>query len=486
MSLVKKNFYIYIASFLVTGVVGLVFNPLFVGLLGADLFGIWRYTQRILEVISVADGRGAQLLKMMVARERDLKIRREAVGGAVLLWIIHVPVLVFCLWLTFTFFLKDYAGLGDLSSKDFLFFYVLLGINILLAQVLGIPDSVLYGIGLSYKSTTTQMMGVLFLNIGLYFVLNLGFGLVGLGGVTVISSVAMAVILLYLVISGVDWFGIEMPNYGALLTQGINNGFMVLWLLIEKLLMVVDLLIVGALFGPAFFSSATFVFFIPQLMLGVLVFFFAALGPDFARMVVHGEKEEKINFIRFVRESNFGFSVFMAMLYVLFNESFVVNWVGDGYHLGKTCDIAIGLVIIQVAHIRNEAQMQDAYLGVRSRVLLGGFGVVLGISMSLAFVGLFSKDVFLVFLGGFVGRLIINIKYHSLLDGFVDCSPGKGRVGGALLVYCVASAISFLIPVNGVLFLFFSFSILFFLFGFVAWHRFLSKDTRFYLIKKFI
>src|SRR2546426_7168130 len=75
--------------------VGLLVTPLLVGRLGTTLFGAWEMLDRLAGYVATVGGRPSEALRLLVANRQtiaDPAPQRRAVGGAVVVWLIWLPL----------------------------------------------------------------------------------------------------------------------------------------------------------------------------------------------------------------------------------------------------------------------------------------------------------------------------------------------------------------------------------------------------------
>ena len=83
--------------FFINTITAFILNPILVGYFGAYLFGIWKSIDKYLGFASIADGKGSQALKWIVAKHESSKdngLKQRFVGSAFIVWIIFLPILV--------------------------------------------------------------------------------------------------------------------------------------------------------------------------------------------------------------------------------------------------------------------------------------------------------------------------------------------------------------------------------------------------------
>lgn len=482
------NFIAYASSFFVNAVVILITSPLLLEYLGAAAFGIWKTLQKVFDIASVADGRSGQVLKMIVARSDgpgSPSARAEAIGTAILIWLLYLPVAVGIL-VTLHYNLATIVGIPNIEDyPDVTTLFVFLSLCFLIAPFVTIPDAVLMGANLGYRSITIQVGGTIISNIVIVCVVIAGLGLYGVGLVTVVSTVLVAVVILLTTKRLLPRLSVARPTRLSIAQQAGTTIYMNLWLLIEKLILSVDMVLIAVICGPSMAASYSFMTYLPQLATSLLLIVGASVTPGLASMMVSDPKRGR-PIVEMVRELIlFGGTIF-GCAYVLFNSSFVALWVGNDLILSQASSILIGLSIIQISHIRNEAQLQDTMLGVKQRVLVGSVGAIFGILLALGFAKVLeTRAVTAILSGSMLGRLFLTVYYPRITNQLIGLDVGSRRyLVGVLGMFIASAGCSFFITKLQL--------ILFLLIGTVStliivtvlWYAALSLRTRSYISEK--
>src|SRR5690349_14091244 len=77
--------------------VGFVVTPILVTTLGSAVYGVWEMLSRLIGYMTAADARPTEALRLLVARRQGLNDAagdRRAVGSALVVWLLFVPVVV--------------------------------------------------------------------------------------------------------------------------------------------------------------------------------------------------------------------------------------------------------------------------------------------------------------------------------------------------------------------------------------------------------
>ncbi len=420
----------YLSAFVLNAVVVFVSSPYLVAALGVDKFGLWKVLQKLFDIVSVADGRAGQTLKMIIARlnhEGTIKEKTDAIGASILIWICFLP-------LSFLVILSIYFNLPVVLGKNYSVLdpvelglvYAGFSALVLLAPILGIPDAVLMGTNQGYKSIVLQVAGMIMANAGIVVVAVFGFGMFSMCAVTIVATIFTSLSLIFVTKINCAWFSASLPKIHDFKSQAFKNISMNLWLLVEKVLISIDVIIIGSLVGSSEAASFSFVSYIPQLAMAVILVFGASITPSLASMFKIndcGYKDVVFVFREFVV---FSASV-MAVGCLLINDIFVSLWVGEKFLMSKEVMLLTSFSIIQISSIRSEAQLQDAVLAAKARIVYGMFGISLSVLLSFI---LFNFNVFQdpsvsVLFGALVGRVVLMFGFSRVTNTVcnVDFDP---------------------------------------------------------------
>lgn len=445
------NLFAYAIAFIFNAVVTLVTAPILLAGLNATSFGIWKTLQKVFDIASVADGRSSQVLKMLIARTEIATIDvkgRESVGAALIIWLIYLP-LAAAILVTIYLNLSVVIGVpeSEISTQVKLLF-LFLSISFLLAPLTSIPDAVLLGSNIGYWSIFIQTAGMVAINIATIYFVKAGFDLYGVGLVSVTGFIFTACLMTITARRLVPWFSVAKPEREVIIGQARITVHMNVWLFIEKIILSAEIVLVASICGPTLAASYSFMTYIPQLVIALVLIIGSSVMPGLAALHV-AEPVRAKTVIRIVREVVVSVSVFLVCFYLFFNKTFITLWVGEKFLISQTACVLLGFAVIQIVHIRNEAQIQDTILSVRKRLPIGVLGVLLSITIALISVNCFEFDkVVIVIASGIIGRAFIGLAYSKITDDlFLLDKDYIQSVVVALMLFCVAAVLSFLIPV---------------------------------------
>jgi len=408
-------------NFAVSSLVTIAVSPLLLSYLGPAGFGTWKSLQRLMDFGTVADGRAMQALKWVIAKNarRDCpEQNRQAVGSAILVWLLFLPLTAIAATLI-VFFAPDLIRDASVSDSRLQFVGALLAFNLFLVPLLGIPDSVLVGVNKGFASMTIQTGTLILANLGMLLVSYLGFGLVGMAAVVLVSTAFNAVVIFFRARALVDWFGIAKPARGATSRFFSFSGWVLFWSLISKLLLSTEILLLGALVGASMVADFTFTAYAPQFAIAICFMTGSAAMPGIGSLMAGEMSDSLVKAIDACRSVVLAMATILCCGIVLFNQAFVTLWAGPQRYLGDTSNLLLVVSAFQLILIRNEAQIQDLTLSIRSKVLLGALGALLSLAIGYAAFVLLNGRYEAIFGGIILGRGVLSWLFPRMVRGIV-------------------------------------------------------------------
>lgn len=378
----RKNALAYYVFFAINAIVSFVASPLLLSYLGGHSFGLWKTAQKILDFASVADGRSTQALKWIIANHEsssDDSYKRRMVGSALRVWLFFLPLLLL-LTSVLVAYLPDLIKGASVSDGSVLFIVgIALGLNIILAPVVGVPDAVLIGVNQGYKSTLSQGLWLALGTIAMVLLAYLGYGIAGVA--IAFSSFALlnGLSVLWLARKSVPWFGVDTPDRAETKSFLNFSGWVLLWMVVERGLLSLELILLGAYLGSEAVTEYTFTSYLVQFGVGISLLTGSAITPGLGRIAGENDRERLVRGIALFRQLALFLVVVFGAGLLLLNKPFVTMWAGADVYMGDYENLLIALLLIQVVQIRSEAQLQDLSLSIREKVVFGIVVTVLSI-----------------------------------------------------------------------------------------------------------
>ncbi|SDG14586.1 hypothetical protein SAMN04487974_101141 [Pelagibacterium luteolum] len=399
-------------NFATTALVGLIVNPILLAALGTSGFGIWKTIARLFETVIATQGGATQALKWVLARENaqaSADALRRRVGSALVNWALWAaPFAVLALGLVLALpWMFPQAG-PDLTIAG-----LILAINGLVAGLVSIPAYSLIGVNKGYLALGLSALMAGIVGAGLVFAALSGWGLVGMAAMVLFGSVPGAALCYWLAWRAIPWWGIAAPGPVDMADINRLGGWTLGWSAIEKVLLASELVLIALLAGAAMAGQYVFTAYAAQTALVICLLTTNAAMPGLGARLAAGNRAEAAMIIAQTRRTSLLLSFGVGAVIICANAAFVALWAGDAMYLGAGANALIVIAAIQLAHIRTEAQILDAMLIVKPRVLLGAGAVVVGIACAIAGFVL-TADITWMIAGLIAGRLALTLGLPAI------------------------------------------------------------------------
>ncbi len=494
-SLTKKaslNAMAAVIDYVVRIVVELTINPILVSGLGAYGFGLWRILWRTSGYLLAAGGRSAQALLWVIAKQQasdDYDEKRQQIGNAVMLWVIFLPLLSLIggllVWQVPVWFdvPGDYVWSAQVTTA-------LLMVNIILISLTDIPWAVLRGENLGYKRMGLSSLLVLVGGCLTALVTYLGFGIIGMAAVTIVTTLLSGALFLQVVYKHVPWFGIRMPTRQSLRWFLGLSWWFTIWKLVTQLMLAGDIVVLGMFGSVTLVTTYTLTKYIPEALIQLVATFVVGVAPGLGGIIGAGDFK-KANQVRTdIMAFTWLLCTMAGAVILLWNHAFVRLWVGGQYDAGPYAALLIVIMMIQLTIIRNDANIIDLTLDVRTKSLLGLFSSLLSLILAAVLVSQFQLGIAGLCAGIILGRLPLTVAYPRLI-GKVMGIPFIAQVKGMvrpLVVTTLLFILAFVLrdywtPNHWIALVFYSgISVLFF--GVIAMWLGLTAEQRLHLLQR--
>jgi hypothetical protein len=118
---------------------------------------------------------------------------------------------------------------------------------------------------------------------------------------------------------------------------------------------------------------------------------------------------------------------------------------GADYYMGDWINLLIVVVLVQLAMIRNEGQIQDITLNIRKKVLYGLSGAVLGLILSVVLFKITAR-LETIFIGLILGRILTSITFPALVNKFFATNTEYKKTLIIIALFSICFVISKYIP----------------------------------------
>ena len=397
-------------------------NPVLIQYLGSTYFGIWKSIEKFLGFASVADGKAIQALKWTIANQEasdDFDRKKRAVGSALIIWFFFLPMLGSIIALM-VFYAPDL--IKNLSAADYTLVttvFLLLGINLIITPLFGIPESVLIGTNNGFISSYNKIFWSIAGAILTYIVLIAGYGLQELAIIVLLVTIMRGMNLLFWVKKKVIWFGVEKPEKSEVHSFFKFSSLILVWSFIAKFLLGSEVILLSALIGPEVVSKYVFTSYLAFTAISLSAIVTSSITPGLGMLIGNKDFVKSLGVIIKLRNFAFAFSVFSGALILLLNKSFVTLWGGETLFLGWENNLLIVMLMIQLISIRTESFLIDLTLDLKVKVLLGIVSVVLSLIFSYLLYSYVYESVSSILLGILLGRFLLVFIFPIIINEFI-------------------------------------------------------------------
>ena len=436
-------------------VVGLVLTPILVSRLGQALYGVYEMLGRLTSYVAPVSGRPPEALRLVVANRqaaRDADAQRRAVGGALVVWLLFLPLAAAAGALV-TWLAPTLAGVAPaLAGSVRLACAALVG-AVLVGGLLAVPESVLFGANLGYKRMELQaglsVVGGVLTAAAAYA----GLGLAGVGAAQLVIAALTGLCYWGIARAYVTWFGAARPTRADLRALFAMSGWLSLGDVIAKLLLASDLVILGFMLSPSVVTTYVLTSYAARTAVNLQSAAITAAMPGLGGLI--GKRH--FAWAALVRREIFAltwlFVTAAGATILVWNHSFVTLWVGSDQWAGTVVDLLIVITAVQTAFIRTDSNIIDAALHPWRRVRVGAVAAVVSLVAMVAFTRWLGLPG--LCLGLVTGRAVQTLAYpglaHACLDGATPETPwpaARPLVATALL-FGAAAALGSRLVVSG-------------------------------------
>lgn len=403
--------------------VGFVVTPILVTGLGSSVYGVWEMLSRLIGYMTAADARPTEALRLLVATRQGLNDPagdRRAVGSALVVWLLFLPVVVLVgavlVWVAplITKVAPDGRTAVYLTAA-------LLVVSFMVGALAAVPESVLRGMNLGYKRMGLQAALSVVSGVLMVLAIRRGFGIAGVAASQVVLGGFTGICFWFLAHRYVSWFGVARPQRHEVRSLLGISGWLAGGELIAKVSLASDVLILGAVVSSSVVTTYVLTGYAARLALGLHFLVAGAAMPGLGGVLGERQFARATQLRRELLALTWVFATVMGATILLWNRSFLALWVGQPLYAGWWVNLLIVVVTIQTALLRSDSYLLDAALQPRARVIISAVAGVLTLGTGLALAPAFGMAG--VCIGLLLGRAVQSIGYPLLVSG----SLGHGR-----------------------------------------------------------
>ena len=415
-------------NFGISSVLIFLLSPYLVNFLGNYSFGVWKSIQKILTFATVADGRATQALKWVIANDEskgDFILKQQAIGSSLKVWLYFLPFMLLIISLL-VWNLPNLINNIDSSLYESVYLVgFILGANMLINPFFFFFDAILVGTNNGYKSTSIQIIGVVFSNFLMVLVAYLGYGIIGLASVILLITLMNALFVFYVCKKNITWLGIQKPSKEQIKEFFGFSLWVFLWSFIQKLILSTEILLIAFLLNPETVSNYVFTTYIVQLAISISLISGSAITPGLGKVIGAKEFDKAREITKSTRDVVMFIAAFFGGIILLLNRNFVSLWMGETYFMGDYSNLLIVLIMAHLVMFRVEGQVQDLSLKIKNKVIYGAILAILSFVLALIGFELLGKRIEGIFLGILIGRILQVFIFQKLVDKMLVMKANK-------------------------------------------------------------
>ncbi|KPJ79471.1 MAG: hypothetical protein AMS19_11155 [Gemmatimonas sp. SG8_23] len=418
--------------------------PLLVAGLGDFIYGAWRILGSLTGYLSAASGRPTQTLKWTLATlqsSTDYHEKRAQVGSALLVWLLFSPLLLVLGGLCI-FYLPGWIDAPRELWPILRVATAILALNMTLMTLVEIPRSILEGENIGFRRMGLSA-GLSLLNGGfILLALHWNAGLVGVAAATLTTSVLTGFLFLQVTRTYVPWLGIARPSRSTLRRFLDLSGWFFVWRLVMSWMMAADVLLLGMLSSVELVTSYSLSKYVPEALVNIVGLGVFGAAPGLGRIIGAGDLQGAARVRNEILALTWLITTIFGAIVLLWNEPFIRLWVGTDYFFGTTENALVMLMMIQLIFIRNDANVIDLSLNLRTKVMLGVLSSLLATGLAIALMAWLELGVVGLCLGFIAGRSVLTAAYPLLVSRLLGLSPWS-QLGGAFRSVAVTAGLFF-------------------------------------------
>lgn len=394
-----------------------VINPLLVAGLGTYLYGAWRVLYSLNGYLWATSGRSAQALTWVIAhgqRRLTRDEKRRAVGSAVVVWFLFLPLLAL-VGLVGSWFAPHFLKAPAPYVWPVRVAAALLTADALALSLLSIPRSALQGENLGYKRMGLSAVLILLSGAFTAAAVYAHAGIVGVALANVAGTIVTGLLFWRVARRYVPWFGSSRPQRPEVRRMLGLSAWFTGWKFVYELLTAGDVVVLGFFGSVALVTVYTLTKFVTQAVVPLIGTLFEGTSPGLGAIIGSGDHRAAARIRGEVMTFTWVLCTVLGASLLLWNRSFVALWVGARFYAGAVPMLLIVLMVMQFVFIGNDARIIDLTLKLRGKVLVGATSALLSVVLGALLVSRVENEIVGMLLGVIAGRLILTLGYPLLI-----------------------------------------------------------------------
>ena len=353
MSLKRKSLYTGLTkalNILLNFILQLIITPLILTGLGSGQFGIYTLINKMQGYLAMVDLRPSAILRYKLAtlqKNDNIQIKKEYVGASILISLLILPIMILLGWLLSLGF-QDFFNISDSDADLAAYAIIVISIFMGVKSFLGIPEAIIRGNNLEYKTFFVDPIRMILYGILVYTFLEKGFGLMG-----VISAIIIAALIDF----GLKFIlqSYYLPGYAPAIPsklkikEFLGSGS---WYMgssfFSQVLNSFDVIMIGALFGMTqvtiYALSRAILFRIAESISSIT----AGITSSIGQLIGTNRIDDLINIRRLLFRVNIIIGFMVMSYFIIFNNFFISLWVGHSNFVGEQINMVFCITSFMV------------------------------------------------------------------------------------------------------------------------------------------
>jgi O-antigen/teichoic acid export membrane protein len=216
------------------------------------------------------------------------------------------------------------------------------------------------------------------------------------------------------------------------------SGWFLAWNMVMKLMRASDVVVLGMLGSVESVTSYSLTKYTPEALVSLVAIVVNGVTPGLGGIIGTGNLQKAARVRSEMMSVTWLVATVVGAAVLLWNRSFVQLWVGAEYDAGTIPTACIMLMVMQFVLIRNDANIIDLTLNLRTKVLIGALSVLPSLILAGLLVGYFKMGITGLCVGFMVGRSILSVGYPYLIGHFLGV-PFFSQLKSVLRPACITA-----------------------------------------------
>lgn len=395
--------------------VSLVLTPAIIAGVGVGGFGVWQLIIRWTGYISLMDGRPHELLKWKISRESESEndLLQRDVGASLVVWLSYLPLVLLAGLLFLEWLGSRNFGVGIEPRVILLAGLIMLG-NALLIGLRTFPEAILRGSNQGYKQIGVRSLIVLLMGAASVYVVNNGYGLIGLAWVQLVGTAVLMVAFQVVTTRNVTWYGCRVPakeNVSFFYRAGF---WYFTWSLVNFAFSSLDVIILGFFVSPENVTVFVVTYFAVQTITLALSTALSAVLPGMGVLLRNKETVKMLSLRNEGIIYCWWLAIAISVTALSVNQSFVGLWIDSTNYAGRWENLFIVFMALQMVFVRNDSLIINILLDQKEKVKITLAALLVVIALSVVLVpdyGILGMCASFIF-----GRFIVLYQYPKIIS----------------------------------------------------------------------